>query len=147
LGLPTGRVPRVRETLNQKRPSAENGKRAGRLAYEHADTRATPPSGAAAALGNAGEVDPRVLAAVDRAHELPGYFPVVLIARSDAGFRQLLADNLAQLQGAAPYSLDWRTSTGGAYTSYQIRLWVEDAASALRRRQSLAAIDGVILAL
>jgi putative lipoic acid-binding regulatory protein len=89
----------------------------------------------------------RVLAAIDEAYDLPGRFPVVLIAPSGSGFRDQLDVELGRLQGDAPFDIRERESRHGNYMSYRIELHVESAEDALAKKSALAELPGVLMTL
>ena len=85
--------------------------------------------------------------ALELAHEFPGYFPIVVIARQDEGFTGRLEALVAELQGAAPHRSSQRSSSRGGYVSYRLELYVDSAAEALIRRASLSEMPGVVMLL
>jgi putative lipoic acid-binding regulatory protein len=89
----------------------------------------------------------RLIEAMENAHEFPGYYPVVLIARRGLGFEAELNATLAATQGDDPFRIRERTSRQGNYVSYHVDVFVQSAHDALARKQVLAEMPGVIVML
>ncbi len=93
------------------------------------------------------EQERKLLAAMAEAHEFPGYYPVVVIARRGEGFEATLRALVAAEQGSAPYRIKTRSSRNGSYVSYRVEVYVADAVVALARKASLSALEGVLVLL
>lgn len=87
------------------------------------------------------------IAALELAHEFPGYFPVVVIARREEAFEARLEGLVVELQGAQPYRMRRRASRQGTYMSYRLELHVQTARDALGRRARLAELPGIVMLL
>ena len=93
------------------------------------------------------DADRRILEAMEEAHDFPGYYPVVVIARSSDGFEADLQATLAAEQGGAPFRIRERSSREGNYVSYRVELFVATPEAALARKLTLASLSGVLLLL
>lgn len=108
----------------------------------------TPDGNGRKVDGSADGADHERLAdAIEQAHDLPGFFPVVLIARSGIGFRGRLESELDRMQEGAPYRITRRLSAHGNYKAYRVELHVASGVVALARKALLAQLPGVILTL
>lgn len=87
------------------------------------------------------------IAALELAHEFPGYFPVVVIARREEAFEARLEHLVVELQGAQPYRMRRRASRQGTYMSYRLELHVRTAREALGCRARLAELPGIVMLL
>lgn len=88
-----------------------------------------------------------LLHALEEAHEFPGYYPIVVIARTGEDFEELLRYELSHAQGESPYTIDARLSRNGNYVSYKVEVFVDSAQIALDRKAALADLDGVLMLL
>ena len=86
----------------------------------------------------------RILDAIANAYEFPGYYPVVVIARSGLDFEATLMASLAAQQGESPYRVTERASRRGNYRSYRVELYVEDPPAAIAGKEWLSQLDGVL---
>jgi putative lipoic acid-binding regulatory protein len=93
------------------------------------------------------EAERRILEAMEEAYDFPGFYPVVVIARSSDGFEADLQATLAAEQGAAPFRIRERSSREGNYMSYRVELFVATPEVALSRKATLATLNGVLLLL
>jgi putative lipoic acid-binding regulatory protein len=89
----------------------------------------------------------RLAQALEEAHEFPGLYPVVVIARREEGFLRQLEETISAEQGDAPYQIRERRSSNDNYRSYRVELYVEGAAQAIARKAALASLPGVLLTL
>ncbi len=90
------------------------------------------------------EQDARVLAAIADAYEFPGYYPVVVIARSGLEFEATLMATIVAQQGEAPYRITERASRRGNYRSYRVELFVDDPPAAIAAKEWLSSLEGVL---
>jgi hypothetical protein len=88
--------------------------------------------------------EPALIEALEREYDFPAYYPVVVIARQGTGFQDRLLAEVERAQGDAPYRIRERTSRQETYISYRVELFVNDAHTALRRKETLGAIEGVL---
>lgn len=88
-----------------------------------------------------------LLRAITEKHEFPGYFPVVVIAKSDLAFTARLHAALEYVQEGAAFDVTERASSRNNYVSYTVQVHVANAEMALERKAFLSALDGVILTL
>jgi hypothetical protein len=93
------------------------------------------------------EEEQRLVDAMEGAHEFPGFYPVVVIARHGLGFEAELNASIAAVQGEAPFRIRERSSREGNYISYHVELYVESALEALERKAVIGGIAGVIVLL
>ncbi len=84
---------------------------------------------------------------IESAHDLPGFYPIVLIAKSGTGFRKRLESELGRLQKDAPYKIRRRRSARGNYKAYRVEIHVSNGQMALARKAALSQLPGVILVL
>jgi len=101
--------------------------------------RAEVPAGQGAAVERQ-----QLLEAMAERHPLPGFYPVVVIGAAGDGFRVALLAHLDAHAGVGEVRFSERLSSRGAYVSYHLQLWVEDAESALVAKESLALLEGVL---
>ncbi len=90
------------------------------------------------------EHDERILAAIADAYEFPGYYPVVVIARSGLEFEATLMASIVAQQGEAPYRITERASRRGNYRSYRVELFVDDPPAAIAAKGWLSQLEGVL---
>lgn len=106
------------------------------------------PLRTAASRGTFSGVDDQtILDAIERAHEFPGYYPIVVIARREVAFEARLHAAVESSQHGAPYRIRERQSRQGNYSAYRVEIYVESAEMALARKAALAALAGVLLLL
>jgi hypothetical protein len=86
----------------------------------------------------------RIIAAIEAAYEFPGYYPVVVFARSGLDFAATLFAAVAAEQGEEPFRITERASRQGTYRAYRVELFVSDARGAVARKAVLAALEGVL---
>lgn len=88
--------------------------------------------------------DQRILEAIADAYEFPGYYPVVVIARSGLEFEATLMATIVAQQGEAPYRITERASRRGNYRSYRVELYVDDPPAAIAAKEWLSRLEGVL---
>jgi putative lipoic acid-binding regulatory protein len=88
-----------------------------------------------------------LLRAISEKHEFPGFFPVVVIAKSDLAFTARLHAALEYVQEGAAFDITERPSSKNNYVSYTVQLHVVDAETALDRKAFLSGLEGVIMTL
>jgi putative lipoic acid-binding regulatory protein len=110
-------------------------------------TRSADQSNGRQANGHGDGTDAELVAAMERQHDFPGFYPVVVIARRDVDFEARLRGAVAAQQGAAPWRITERRSRRGNYVSYRVELHVDTARIALARKAVLAGLRGVLVIL
>jgi putative lipoic acid-binding regulatory protein len=86
----------------------------------------------------------RILDAIASAYAFPGYYPVVVIARTGLEFEATLMASIAAQQGDAPYRVTERASRRGNYRSYRVELYVDDPVAAVAGKAWLSQLEGVL---
>jgi len=81
---------------------------------------------------------------IEGAHDLPGKFPVVVIAARDAEFHAMLMATVAAEQGDDPFTVSERRSRAGNYIAYRLELHVADGRIALSRKAVIGNLPGVV---
>ena len=88
-----------------------------------------------------------LIRAMKAKHDFPGFFPIVMFAKSDLAFTARLHAALEYIQDGAPFEISKRESTHKTYISYSVQIHVSSAEEALERRAFLGKLDGVITTL
>ena len=92
-------------------------------------------------------LDPRedeLIEAMNAVHDFPGFYPVVLIMRNVEGVRPFVDAAVAYVQDGDAYTVTEKASSKGTYLSFHLQLWVADARIALRRKEELRTLDGLM---
>ena len=84
------------------------------------------------------------VALLEDAHDFPGPFRIVVIARAGEAFLARLEATVASLQGDEPYTITERPSRKGTYVSYRVEVHVGGGQDALDRKDALAGLPGVV---
>ena len=81
---------------------------------------------------------------IESAHELPGIYPVVVIAARDEVFRAILLATIEFEQDGHPFTITDRESSRGNFISYRVEMHVLSGRVALHRKAVLASLTGVV---
>lgn len=87
----------------------------------------------------------KLLAAMKEEYTFPGYYPITLIAASDLKFHAHLHAALEYEQEGAEFTIAERPSSKKNFVSYRIMVFVHSAEQALKRKEFLRALDGVLV--
>jgi putative lipoic acid-binding regulatory protein len=91
--------------------------------------------------------DRLLLDSIASAHQFPGYYPIVVIARREAAFQARLHAAVTSDQDGAPFRIRERPSRQGNYIAYRVEVYVDSPEIALARKSALAALTGVLFLL
>jgi putative lipoic acid-binding regulatory protein len=85
--------------------------------------------------------------AMEKEYKFPGFYPITLIAKSDLKFFAHLSAALEYEQDGKDFEISERPSKKKNYISYRISVFVNSADEALKRKEFLRGLDGVLLML
>ena len=88
-----------------------------------------------------------LLAALAAQYAFPCYYPIVLIARNDDDFQPILHAKLLAVQDGADFLITRRESDSKNYISYKVLVFVQNAVTALARKEALSRLPGVLYTL
>lgn len=89
----------------------------------------------------------RLVRAMEERYHFPCFYPVVVIARNETAFAQRLEAALVYEQDGDEYTITQRPSSQHNYISYRIEMFVQSAEIALRRKEFLRNVEGVMVLL
>ena len=92
-------------------------------------------------------IQDQLLRALEARYSFPGFYPVVVIARSDESLRARILAAVAYAQDGREFTVGTRESGGGKYTSFKLELFVDSAEQALARKEFLNTLEGVMMIL
>lgn len=84
---------------------------------------------------------------MEERYHFPCFYPVVIIARNESAFAQRLEAALVYEQDGDDYTITERPSSQNNYISYRIEMFVQSAEVALRRKEFLRNVQGVMVLL
>ena len=86
-----------------------------------------------------------IIRAMEDEYTFPCFYPITLIARSDLKFLAHLHAALEYEQEGAEFNISERASRKKNYMSYHLSVYVRSADEALRRKEFLRQLAGVLV--